>query len=291
MNLLNKAITENPTIDFSKANYINYRTKLELSCRVCGKTFFKSLRSFKGCPFCNDDKHYHFSSEEFKQFAEEHYPKFDFSKSNYVNSKTKIKVICKDCGNELEVTPNNLRFQGCSYCYGNKKLTTSEFIERAKLVHGNDYGYSKLNYINATTKVEIFCNRCKVFFWQAPYAHINFSEGCPYCKSSNGERDISNLLEENKIAYMREYSFEECRDIKPLPFDFYLPKENILIEYNGEQHYSFNPFFHKSPENFERQKCHDKIKRDFCFKKGLELIVISYKDSIKEILCKRLKLS
>lgn len=153
MNLLNKAITENPTIDFSKANYINYRTKLELSCRVCGKTFFKSLRSF------------------------------------------------------------------------------------------------------------------------------------------NGERDISNLLEENKIAYMREYSFEECRDIKPLPFDFYLPKENILIEYNGEQHYSFNPFFHKSPENFERQKCHDKIKRDFCFKKGLELIVISYKDSIKEILCKRLKLS
>ena len=63
-----------------------------------------------------------------------------------------------------------------------KKLTTEEFIEKAIKVHGNKYDYSKVDYINSTTKVCIICP-IHGEFWQKASDHINNNASCPKCAS------------------------------------------------------------------------------------------------------------
>jgi hypothetical protein len=87
-----------------------------------------------------------------------------------------------------------------------KKLTTEEFIKRAREVHGDKYDYSKVEYVNAHTKVCIVCSEHGEF-WQVPYAHIDQRQGCPKCvKRYEKSRDIVNELKKihkNKYDYSK----------------------------------------------------------------------------------------
>ena len=102
------------------------------------------------------------TTEEFIEKARGvHGDKYDYSKVNYINSKTKIYIICPIHG-EFEQTPSNHlhknKPQGCPKCKKNKlrlikSLTSEEFIAKAIEIHGNKYDYSKVKYINARKKV------------------------------------------------------------------------------------------------------------------------------------------
>ena len=110
-----------------------------------------------------------------------HGDKYDYSKVEYVNSHTKVCVICPEHG-EFWITPNShLCGHGCSKCSSNKKITTEEFIERAKQIHGDRYDYSKVEYTNANTKVCIICPEHGEF-WMIPSNHLR-ERGCPKCNS------------------------------------------------------------------------------------------------------------
>lgn len=87
---------------------------------------------------------------------------YDYSKVNYINAHTKICIICSEHG-EFWQTPNNhLNGKGCPIC-GRKKVkekqrdTYEEFVQKANKVHGDEYDYSKVNYINSQSKVCIVC--------------------------------------------------------------------------------------------------------------------------------------
>lgn len=90
-------------------------------------------------------------------------------------------------------------------------------------------------------------------------------------------------------------AFDDCRNIKPLPFDFYLPDKNIIIEYDGEFHYI--PIKVQKTDSEEvaidrlnETKAHDKIKTDYCLKNQIKLIRIPYweKENIETILLKEI---
>lgn len=74
-------------------------------------------------------------------------------------------------------------------------------------------------------------------FEQSPNDHLGKKTGCPICKESNGENIVRKYLSDNHIKYIPQHRFKDCRDKNPLPFDFYLPKYNTCIEYDGEQHF------------------------------------------------------
>lgn len=110
-----------------------------------------------------------------------HNNKYDYSKVEYVNAHTKVCIICPIHG-EFWITPNShLNGNGCAKCSSNKKMTTEEFINRAKLIHGDKYDYSKVEYVNAQTKV---CVICPIHgeFWVTPSNHLR-ERGCPKCRS------------------------------------------------------------------------------------------------------------
>ena len=86
-----------------------------------------------------------------------HGDKYDYSKVEYVNNSTKVCIICPEHG-EFWQTPNShLSGNGCPKCYGNKKLTTEEYVSECKKIHNNKYSYDKTIYVNKRSKIIITC--------------------------------------------------------------------------------------------------------------------------------------
>jgi hypothetical protein len=118
-------------------------------------------------------------------------------------------------------------------------------------------------------------------------------QGCPYCRISKGEDEIEKYLIKNNIKYIREYRFDKCinpKTNKKLPFDFYLSKLNLIIEYHGEQHYKSTGYFEKNKNSFSERKYRDTIKKKFLIENNVNSIEISYKDynNIENILKNKL---
>jgi len=109
-------------------------------------------------------------------------------------------------------------------------------------------------------------------------------------RESAGEARVRNILQLYGVKFIQEKRFENCRDKKALPFDFYLPEQNVLIEYQGEQHFRvMRKNFFGGEAGLKNRQRRDQIKRDFCKSENIKLIEISYKDykNIKRILIKQ----
>lgn len=212
-----------------------------------------------------------------------HNNKYDYSLVVYINNNTKVKIICPIHG-EFEQLPRSHCYYGCKKCsVDNKKDTVDIFINKAKKIHNNKYDYSLINYINSDTKIKIICPQHGVFE-QKPTVHL-YNKGCPSCSSSKGELKIRDFLVSNNILFEEQKRFDLCKSIYTLPFDFYLPKYNLLIEYQGEHHYMPIEGW-GGDSTFNKVKVRDKIKKDFCLKNNLKLIEIPFyeKANIEELL-------
>lgn len=126
------------------------------------------------------------------------------------------------------------------------------------------------------------------FFEQTPHNHLCGS-GCQKCNSSHGENEIRKILEEYNFLFEEQKRF---KGLGRLSFDFYLPKENTLIEYQGEQHYK-DGYFKGHKHDLKKQQERDNIKREFAKKHNYNLIEIPYNvnilNKLKEEICLSLK--
>jgi len=225
-----------------------------------------------------------------------HGKKYDYEKINYINNATKIIIICPIHGEFKQIPRNHIYLKrGCPRCglikaiktSDRQRLTINRFIEKARLIHGNKYDYSKVMYKNDCTKINLLCIKCGAYFKQKPRNHLN-NEGCPVCKSSKGEYKINLWLSTNNIKFIIEKSFKNLRGIGggPLRFDFYLPDHNICIEYDSKQHFDkkfYDRYFGKyMPYGYDALKLHDKMKNAYCKNNFIKLIRIPY-NKFKEI--------
>ena len=152
------------------------------------------------------------TTEEFiKRAREVHGDKYDYSKVEYVNSRTKICIICPKHG-EFWITPHShLTGHGCHKCSCKCVLSAEEFVKRAKEIHGNKYDYSKVEYKNYDTKVCIICSEHGEF-WQMPHSHLQ-GNGCPVCgklklreqfqKTNNDFIEQARKVHDNKYDYSK----------------------------------------------------------------------------------------
>uniref|UniRef100_A0AAU8GGL7 Homing endonuclease n=1 Tax=Salmonella phage vB_STmST19_KE08 TaxID=3161165 RepID=A0AAU8GGL7_9CAUD len=128
------------------------------------------------------------TTEEFIADARKvHGDRYDYSKVEYVNAKTKVCVICPEHGEFWQIPNDHLNKHGCFLCGGSSKGSTNLFIEKARLLHGKRYDYSKVFYVNAKTKVKIICKHHGEFM-QSPNDHLN-GRGCAMCKSDKMSRE------------------------------------------------------------------------------------------------------
>ena len=227
-----------------------------------------------------------------------HKNRYDYNKTNYKNSYSKIIITCKIHGDFNQLPTKHLYGAGCPTCgkikfiesgklnghYGIAngditRLSNDEFIRRSKEVHGDKYDYSNVIYKWEKEKVKIICKKHGEF-WKEPNNHINNKQGCPKCKLTKGELIITRFLDKNNIKHISQKMFNNCCGLKggKLKFDFYVPSKNLLIEYDGEHHYGYNKFkgYTLSKEQLIILKNHDTIKDKYAIDNGIKLLRIPY---------------
>ena len=269
--------------DYSQVNYENNSSPVKIICIVHGEftqmPYAHIGKNKQGCPKCANNVvlgNYEFIARA----TEVHGVFYDYSKVQYVNQSKKVIIVCPYHGAFEQSPYSHLNGRGCFKCYGSEKITNSIFVERAVKIHGERYDYSDVNCNGIENKVII---KCKIhgYFEQSLHSHLN-GNGCPSCakhyygRITNGERLIIDFLENNKIKYIHQYHFNDCRyKNRILIFDFYLPNNNSIIEFNGCQHYEPVSVF-GGYEQFIKQQEKDKIKRNYCTTKGIKLLEVPY---------------
>lgn len=281
--------------DYSKAQYVNFSTKVEIICNQHG-SFLQTPRGHivgqQGCPRCANEYKTTAMRHTTDQFIEQsrsvHGALYDYSKSMYVDMGTKVSICCKEHGTYLQTPSNHIHNKaGCPKC-DNKNMSTADFIRKAKNIHGECYDYTESIYINVTTPIKIKCSIHGTFM-QKPNAHLHGRCGCQMCNSSKGEQVIRRILDSASVDYEMEKTFDRCRSILPLRFDFYLPRLNTIIEFDGIQHFKYFKNWHKSPDGFKDLLRRDLIKTHYCATNNIRLIRIPYydMDKIEDILEER----
>ena len=210
---------------------------------------------------------------------------YDYSLVNYINATTKVQIICPKHGMFEQQPSNHLFGQRCIKCMGDnvrkaRKFTKEQWIEKFKEIHVDRYDYSQVQISEGSGtkyKVIIVCPYHGEFL-QRPQAHSK-GEGCPHCNISKGEDEIEKYLIKNNIKYIREKKFSSCvnpKTNKQLPFDFYLPLQNTVIEYQGEQHYKKTGYFEQRAGGLRGLQYRDKIKKEFILQEKISYIEIMY---------------
>ena len=135
-----------------------------------------------------------------------HGDKYDYSKVEYINSTTKVCIICKEHGEFWQTPQGHVRGQGCPKCANIKRGDTfrsdgDTFVKRATVLHDGKYIYDKDSYINAMTKVPILCLKHGTF-WMTPMNHL-LGQGCPKCsgRGLNTEEIIELFKEKHGDSY------------------------------------------------------------------------------------------
>jgi len=191
----------NNKYDYSFVDYINTSTKVKIICPNHGMFSQTPNGHFsRGCQKCYFDSLNSNSGEFIKKCIKIHGNKYDYSLVCYLNSKKKVKILCKKHGIFYQEPRNHLVGQRCPVCVGNKKITNKDFIKRANEIHKKRYDYSLVKVNGSREKVKIICKSHGIFK-QVVDTHLR-NHGCPKCRNSKGESLISWFLDK-KIFILR----------------------------------------------------------------------------------------
>ena len=197
--------------DYSLARYINNRIKIKIICNKCGNIFEQNpdnhINKKSGCPKCSGN--IKLTIEEFIRIAQSVHidefglPIYNYSLVVYINNHTNIKIICPVHGifEQTPLTHINQR-SGCAKCNTWYKSNTLEFIEKAVKIHGENYDYSLVNYVNAITPIKLICNNCKNIIEITPHQHLHKENGC-IC-NSNKFYTTEKFIKKSMLIYNDE---------------------------------------------------------------------------------------
>lgn len=239
----------------------------------------------------------HIEQRIYEKYGDKNYELLEFS-----TARERVKIKCLDCGEIFTLEHlSNLFIKGkkhfCVNCAGTKRSTDfcgkmmNYEIAQKKLDDfcGGEYVILEDSYKGWSKKALIRHTLCgKIFSIQPRY--LLLEKRCPCLrKTFKGEERIKKFLEENKIEYILQ---KRLGSMKEAPFDFFLPNFNLLIEFQGKQHFEPVKQF-GGKVAFEKQKEIDERKKSLAAAEGFELFYISYKEMslIEELLVQRLSLT
>lgn len=263
-------------------------SKVPIKCNICNYIWAPTIHSHiynrYGCPNCAE-----LAPVTLNIFLEKvrlkHGDKYDYSliTSGHIHgNKSKIPVKCNKCKNIWTPRIDQHMNVGsdCPTCSGNSPWTLDRFLKRAYEIHGNKYSYLNIissDIINSCSRIPIKCNKCNHIWHPNVNMHINTRSGCPKCKFSKGEIICANVLDQLGITYEIQYSTKSL-PTKRYDFMFMYNEIPYLLEFDGQQHFEYNSFFHIDEDTFLNRQQIDIIKTYYAIYSGYHIIRISYKD-------------
>lgn len=135
-----------------------------------------------------------------------HSDKYDYSNSEYTGTHNKVEIICPEHGVFFQMATNHLSGKGCKQCGRDKtakqqRSNTTDFIEKAKSVHGDQYDYSKVEYVKNDLKVIIGCP-IHGEFEQTPSGHLS-GKGCMHCGVQQSTESVKSRMTLSKDEFVR----------------------------------------------------------------------------------------
>lgn len=274
--------------DYDESSYTKVSASIRINCKLHG--WFEQLadahiRQIQGCPECgrlSQISKRKMTREEFilKSVEVHKSNNYDYSKVVYKNNRTRVEVGCLKHGPFFPSPDNHLQGSGCPSC-GVEKVHDAQmkdlesFILDSRKIHGTKYNYSLVNYIGGKKPVQIICPK-HGFFKQTPNFHQS-GNGCPNCNNSKGEDKVKSILINLDISFIQQYTFNDLTDKRKLKCDFSLPNHNVVIEYNGRQHYEPVNRFGGIKGLMETQR-RDQLKREYLKSNNIHLLEIHYQD-------------
>ena len=270
-----------------------WHSKIEVLCKIHeNHSFYPTPAShfygLSGCDLCNNIQKSLRQIKSTKEFISDaisiHGNLYDYTNSKYLGDSKDIAILCNVHGNFNQRAGHHLRGSSCPECHFDKmsierKLSYQEFLENSKFIHLEKYSYpnSFINFQLRESKVSISCPSHGLFL-QTASNHMH-GAGCPRCRQSKGERDVRSFLLLLGFEFEEQKKFANCVDKRELPFDFYVPSANLLIEFDGEQH-----FFERNTGIF-KGKFNDIVRRDliknkFAASSNFNLLRISWKEDV-----------
>lgn len=291
---------KNPNITIL-GKYIKSYIKIKCKCIICGYEFESrpnDLLNGHGCPQCkktNLSKMYKHSHEDFLQKVKARNIHVDII-SDYNGSHKNIHCKCNICNNNFDILAGNLLKHGCPICGVKRRVisrtkTQEDFVKEMNKQNNNIEIIGK--YKTSKDHIECMCKVCGNIWFATPDSLLgDKGTGCPHCKTYKGEKQISDYLKNHKIIFEEQKKYKDLIGVggKKLSYDFYLPTENMFVEYNGEQHYFPIDFF-GGQNKFNIQQEHDRRKKEYANKICTKLLIIPYWEfnNIKDILQKTLQ--
>lgn len=260
----------------------------------CGREFDIEAGSFVNmgivCRYCSDHV-IQKTDEEFKQEVWDAVGDEYTTLEPYTKSSERIKMRHNICGFTWSLYPMSFTSIGsrCPKCSGLLCKTTERF--KAEVAAQVGTSYSVLGeYHNSYTHIEMKHNICGHKWKVQPASFTHTKSRCPKCAWSTGETKVAEHLDSIGVTYINEYSYSDCRDKSILPFDFYLPDYNMLIEYDGIHHYKPVDLF-GGEDNLVTVQAHDYIKDRYAKSNDINLLRIPYTEfnNIESIIDKALK--
>lgn len=201
--------------DYSKIEYTGIFNKVKIICPIHGE--FEQVAKIhmdggncQRCSFIASSINKKSNTENFILKAKEkHGDKYDYSETEYISAKTKVKIFCKEHNGFFYQQPSNHLYGfGCNKCSGRDK-TNEDFIKQAKLKHGDKYDYSLTNYESGKKKVKIICPIHGVF---EQTATDHFVSGCLEC---GGKKQLINesFIEKSNIKHNNKYDYSKVNYI------------------------------------------------------------------------------
>lgn len=186
--------------------------------------------------------------------------KYDLSAVNYTGIKNKITLICPKHGPWVRMAEKEFIGAGCPRCNYenmpknrsyNRLKTNEEFIQQAKLVHGNIYDYTLVKYKNTDTKIQIICPSHGIFE-QLPWGHLKY--GCRSCNvhKSKIEKEWLKSFKNNNLIF--QYQLPDLK----ITVDGYDPLTNTVYEFYGD-------YWHGNPKKFDQSKINTRTPKQKTF--------------------------
>lgn len=241
--------------DYSKVQYVDSKTKVQIICPEHGDFWQVPSKHLQGqqCMQCAIREHALKQTDTLDIFIKKaqkvHGVKYDYTKSKYIDSRTKIAIVCPEHGEFWQMACNHLQGYGWPVCGGTKKSNTEEWISKAIQIHGNKYDYSKVKYTDSDTQVCIICPEHGEF-WQRGYNHLGGC-GCPKCSCSQSKPELEIIEFLKKYLKPGQIIEKDRKILNGYEIDILLPDFNIGIEFNGLYWHSHKM---KKDINYHRDK-------------------------------------
>ena len=265
------------------------RTYCECKCD-CGNTTIATIDSLKkkGLHSCGCEKRNIIIKNCGRDIDGQKFGRLTILETLWDKSPVKVRCLC-DCGNKVILNKNDVQSghtQSCGCLHREKTIEAntkdwSGYVSPygVKLIKQEEYKNNKWYWLCQ-------CGLCGKEFISIPAVIASGATSSCGCRTtSKGEQLIEEILINNHVDYKKQYSFNDCRYINVLRFDFAIMRNNepiYLIEYNGRQHYESVEYF-GGEEQFELNKLRDQIKDDYCKKNNIPLLKLPYTLTVEEI--------